>query len=176
MPFHFFHPKEFSDEYHNPFLRNRQLFFLSMRDGWPQGLPEIPPIETRGCPRLLHPSEVMTLARRKFGLQSAKEHGSAGGVLKQNGVMPRSTTLFCWLRLVQTNFIPEITSLLLLLIGRLEFPPCGGKFSSGSDMPFEADAVGERLTVPVKGDVFNLVVVYDVGLSSRIGVCIELLL
>ena len=80
------------------------------------------------------------------------------------------------LRLVQTNFIPEITSLLLLLIGRLQFTPCRGKFASGADMPLEANTAGERLTVPIEGDVFNLVVVYDVWLSSCIRVGIELLL
>ena len=49
---------------------------------------------------------------------------------------------FLWLRLVQTNFIPEITSLLLLLIGRLQLTPCGGCLTGGTDMPFQADATG----------------------------------
>ena len=42
-------------------------------------------------------------------------------------------------------------------------------------MSFEADAVGERLTITVKRYVFNLVVVYDVRLSSSIREGIELL-
>ena len=42
-------------------------------------------------------------------------------------------------------------------------------------MPFEAGAEGERLTIAVKRYVFNLVVVYDVRLSSSIREGIELL-
>ena len=43
-------------------------------------------------------------------------------------------------------------------------------------MPFQADAMGERLTVSVEGHVFNLVVVYDIRLRSCIRKGIELLL
>ena len=59
--FHFFHQKEFSDEYHNTFLRNRRLF--SAYEKWvsTQCLPETTPLETRGRPRRLHPSEVTTI-------------------------------------------------------------------------------------------------------------------
>ena len=43
-------------------------------------------------------------------------------------------------------------------------------------MAFKADAVGKCLTIPVKRYIFNLVVVYDIGLSSCILIRIELLL
>ena len=98
-------------------------------------------------------------------------------VLKQNGVgFTAKHSPVSWLRLVQTNFIPEITFLLLLLIERLEFTPCGGKFTSGTDMSFEADTAGERPTVSIERDVFKLIVVYDVRLCSCILIGIELLL
>ena len=43
-------------------------------------------------------------------------------------------------------------------------------------MAFKADAVGQCLTVPIKRYIFNLVVVYDIGLSSCIRIHVELLL
>ena len=43
-------------------------------------------------------------------------------------------------------------------------------------MALEADALGKCLTIPVKRYIFNLVVVYDIGLSSCIVIRIELLL
>ena len=104
------------------------------------------------------------------------EHILVQTIRNKTGQCPVAHHPVLRLRLVQTNFIPEITSLLLLLIGRLDFTPCGGKFTSSTDMPFQADATGQRLTVPIEGYVFNLVVVYDVWLRSCIRVGIELLL
>ena len=63
----FHNQKEFSDEYHNTFLRNRRLFLAYERWQAMHCLPKEPlPTETRGCRRKLHPSEVMTLLRVSF--------------------------------------------------------------------------------------------------------------
>ena len=43
-------------------------------------------------------------------------------------------------------------------------------------MAFKADAVGKRLTIPIKRDIFYLVVIDNIQLSSRIRIRIELLL
>ena len=42
-------------------------------------------------------------------------------------------------------------------------------------VPFQADAVSQRLTVTVKGDILYLIVVDDIRLRSRIRISIELL-
>ena len=42
-------------------------------------------------------------------------------------------------------------------------------------MPFQADTTRQRLTIPIKRYIFNLVVVDDIRLSSRIRIGIELL-
>ena len=49
------------------------------------------------------------------------------------------------------------------------------EFAGGTDMPFQADATRERLTITVERDIFYLVVVDDVGLSSCIRIGIGLL-
>ena len=76
--------------------------------------------------------------------------------------MPLSTPLFCWLRLVQTNFIPEITLLLLrLLVGHLNFTPQRRRFTRDTHIPFQANPTRQGLTVPIKRHIRYLVVVYD---------------
>ena len=50
------------------------------------------------------------------------------------------------------------------------------QFTSSTHMPFQADTTRQRLTVPIKRDILYLVVVDDIRLSSRILVCIKLLL
>ena len=57
----------------------------------------------------------------------------------------------------------------------LQVAPQHRCFTGGTDMPFQADATRQRLMIPVKRDILYLVVVDDVGLSSRILVCIGLL-
>ena len=42
-------------------------------------------------------------------------------------------------------------------------------------MPFEAMCAGQSLTIPIEGDIFDLVVVYDIWISGRVGVGIGLL-
>ena len=70
------------------------------------------------------------------------EHILVQTIRNKTGQCPVAHHPVLRLRLVQTNFIPEITSLLLLLIGRLDFTPCGGKFTSSTDMPFSGGCHG----------------------------------
>ena len=65
MKYPIFKPKEFSDEYCITFLRNTRLFIRYETHLSTQRLPDTPP-ETRGRPRELHPSEVMTILRVSF--------------------------------------------------------------------------------------------------------------
>ena len=62
-----------------------------------------------------------------------------------------------------------------LLVCALQLSPQRRRFPNRTNMPFQADATRQRLTIPIKRYIFYLVVVYDVGLSSRIFIRIELL-
>ena len=57
----------------------------------------------------------------------------------------------------------------------LQVAPYARQFTGDTHMPFQADATCQRLTIPVKRYILYLVVVDDIGLSSCILVCIELL-
>ena len=57
----------------------------------------------------------------------------------------------------------------------LQVSPRRRRFARSTDMPFQADATRQRLTIPVKRDVLYLVVVDDIRLCSRIRIRIELL-
>ena len=58
----------------------------------------------------------------------------------------------------------------------LQVSPRRRRFPRSTDMPFQADATRQRLTIPVKRDILYLVVVDDIRLRSRIRIRVELLL
>ena len=76
----------------------------------------------------------------------------------------------------QTSKLPNFqTSPTNNLSRCLQFSPQHRRFASRTHMPFQADATRQRLTIPIERDIFYLVVVDDVGLSSCIRIGIELL-
>ena len=69
----------------------------------------------------------------------------------------------------QTSKLPNFqTSPTNNLSRCLQFSPQHRRLTSRTHIPFQANATCQRLTITVERDIFYLVVVDDVGLSSRI--------
>ena len=114
----------------------------------------------------------LELALRGYDLSKLRENNTTGEIVK---IFPitcppvRSSAIYRTFPnpanskiLIQT--IPTDNYLLLCL----QFTPQHRRFTSRTHIPFQADTTRQRLTIPIKRYIFNLVVVYDIRLSSCI--------